>query len=185
MMSRRFFSLLPILLSICLVSAAMAQEAPPSALIGTPVYDPQAKRYFEVVRLGVGEHSTWTGSARDVGTLVYEGVHGRLAIIDSLEVHEFLLRTFHLGIYNPAWIGLRYLCSKKQLQWVDGRLWKPGEFQAWNTPFTQDPFFCSGVNDPSDWAGVHYTPPPNFMWMATGSGKGFEFAIVEFPTGKP
>jgi hypothetical protein len=173
-----------VLLLSGLAPAAMGQQAP-QPLIDKPVYDPVSKRYFELVRLG-GFDGTWLLTEKFAEDQFLKGVHGRLAIVDSIEIHEFLLHTFRPNHSQWAWIGLRYLCRQQQLQWSDGSLWKGGSFQAWDTDWKQDIYFCAGASvDPNDWAPVAYAPPPNFRWIGKGRGKGYEYAFIEFPTGQP
>src|SRR3546814_14120662 len=66
----------------------------------------------------------------------YKGVRGRLAVIDSAETHKFLLRAFDLDRRHiSVWIGLRYWCSARLLQWEDGRPFatsEPDHFRLWH-----------------------------------------------------
>ena len=169
---------------------ALAQDVPIESYDVKPVYDPVAKRYFAYMPSNP-DHVQWRDGWEWVDKmakhLVFHGVHGRLAIVDTLEVHEFLLRTFHPKYTDgPAWFGLHYLCNERQLQWSDGHFWKPGDFQAWDAQWNQDIYFCSGAAvHPGTFAPIAYEPAPNFRWIGKGSGKGYEMAFVEFPTGGP
>lgn len=187
-MLRRHLCVVVVLLLVAVTRIASAQsypDAPPGQLIGVPVYDPQAKRYFALMH---AEAKPWYNqyekimlSARSSN---FKGVQGRLAIIDSLEVHEFLLKTFHPGRYQYIWIGLRYLCSAKKLEWSDGRLWQPGSFQIWDAKWNQDIYTCNALRDnPDQWAPIAYSPEMH-SWIAKGRGKGYDWYFVEFPTGK-
>jgi len=189
-MVKRRWAILAALIIVVLARAAWAQEqdVPIEKYDVKPVYDPVSKRYFAYM-LSDPENTPWRNEWEWVDKfakhLVFHGVHGRLAIIDSLEVHEFLLRNFHSAfkyINGPAWIGLHYLCDEKQLQWSDGRFWKPGDFQAWDIEWSHDQYTChSGFHD---FAPIAYENP-TFRWMAKGRGKGYDWAFVEFPTGSP
>jgi hypothetical protein len=154
-------------------------------VINKPAYDPVSKRYFELVSLEAAGDGTWLKTEKFAEDQFFMGVHGRLAIVDSIEIHEFLLRTFRPNYSQWIWIGLRYLCRQRQLQWSDGSLWKVGSFEAWDTNWKQDIYFCAGTDDPNDWAPVAYAPTPNFRWIGKGRGKGYEWAFIEFPTGHP
>jgi len=183
-----------LLLSIGTVRIASAEtqlsarppEAPPGQLINTPVYDPVSKRYFALMHVDskIEWDSQYDKVDQHARTLSYKGVRGRLAIVDSAEVHEFLLRTFKPNHYQPIWIGLKYLCKAKQLEWSDGRLWKPGSFQDWDSAgWNQDVFTCHDAADPNDWAPVAYSPEMH-GWIAKGRGKGYYWYFVEYPTGQ-
>jgi hypothetical protein len=170
------------------LSQLTGQQAdhPPGQLIGVPVYDPEAKRYFALMPSEFSKTNSWMWDsvARQAQNLVYNGIHGRLAIVDTVQVHSFLLGTFKPNHYQSVWIGLRYLCQAKQLEWSDGRLWKPGSFQDWDAQWNQDVFTCIKHGDPKDWAPVAYTPEMH-SWVAKGNTKGYAWYFVEFPTGAP
>lgn len=167
--------------------AAYAQswpDAAPGQVIGVPVYDPESKRYFALMHISSEPWSgMWDKVAEAARRQSYKGVRGRLAVVDSIEVHEFLLRTFHPSHYQYIWIGLRYLCRARKLEWSDGRIFQPGSFQAWDTKWKQDIYFCNESNDPNDWGPVAYSP--QFRWIAKGRHKGYDWYFVEFPTGHP
>ena len=158
-------------------------------LLNTPVYDPNAKSYFEMVDGSHGmvqgpvghEGPNWREAYQLSQRRNFKGSPGRLAIVTSLETHEFLLRTFRPK--TQVWIGLRYWCSTRKLQWSDGEMVKPGSFQAWAKEWKQDVYACS-----SDGAGefmpVAYSPLPTFAWIGKGWAKRFYYFFVEYPTGR-
>jgi hypothetical protein len=159
-------------------------DAAPGQVIGIPVYDPATKRYFALMHISSEPWSgMWDKVAEAARRQSYNGVHGRLAIVDNIGVHEFLLRTFHPSQYQYIWIGLRYLCRAKKLEWSDGRIFQPGEFQAWDRKWKQDIYVCSDRNNANDWAPIAYSP--QFRWIAKGSHKGYDWYFIEFPTGHP
>lgn len=161
-------------------------EESPLGEITVPVYDPISKRYFALMRADPKNWGTkWGAVAQQAQKQAYRGVKGRLAIVDSLDVHEFLLRNFHPNKYQfNIWIGLRYLCGPKKLQWSDGRMLQPGSFQAWDPNWKQDVYACnSQPGDPTEWAPVAYSP--QFTWIVKGLNKGYDWYFIEFPTGKP
>ncbi len=186
-MHRRHLCTLVIAVMIAASQAAWAQswpDAAPNQVIGVPVYDPGSKRYFALMHIDSGPYSgVWDNVAQAARRQSYKGVRGRLAIVDSIDVHEFLLRTFRPSHYQYIWIGLRYLCRAKKLEWSDGRIFQPGSFQAWDRTWKQDIYFCAETNDPNDWGPVAYSP--QFRWIAKGRHKGYDWYFVEFPTGKP
>lgn len=160
-------------------------DAAPGQPIGVPVYDPGSKRYFALMHVGSDRlASIWESVVEAARRQSYKGVRGRLAIVDSFEVHEFLLRTFHPSRYQFIWIGLRYFCHAKKLEWSDGRIFKRGEFQAWDPIWKQDSYACNtGSHDPNEWAAIAYDP--QFRWIVNGPRKGYDWYFVEFPTGGP
>lgn len=175
--------------SLVMASAAsvMGQtypDAAPGQLIGVPVYDPDSKHYFALMHVGTEPYpGMWDKVANAAKRQSYKGVRGRLAVVDSFEIHEFLLRTFKPSRYQAIWIGMRYLCRAKKLEWSDGRIFQPGSFQAWDQNWKQDVYVCSERNDPNDWAPVAYSP--QFRWIVKGRHKQYDWYFVEFPTGHP
>lgn len=154
--------------------------------LGIPVYDPESKRYFAFMKSenAVPAQTMWNSVAAQARRQVYKGVQGRLAIVDSLEVHNFLLRTFRPNQYQYVWIGMRYLCRAKKLEWSDGKLWQPGSFQIWDEKWNQDVYTCADKGNPNDWAPVAYTPSMH-SWIVKGNTKGYDYYFMEFPTGQP
>ena len=176
-----------VVLTVVVGRVACAQswpDAAPGQVIGVPVYDPAAKRYFALMHISAEPWSgMWDKVAEAARRQSYKGVRGRLAIVDSIEVHDFLLRTFRPSHYQYIWIGLRYLCRAKKLEWSDGRIFQPGSFQAWDPKWKQDIYVCSDRNNANEWAPVAYSP--QFRWIAKGLHKGYDWYFVEFPTGHP
>ena len=188
-MGKRLIVLIQAVLLAVFAHAAMAEtyeDATPGQLIGVPVYDPDAKRYFALMHTEPGPPyvTMWPAVSQQAQRQTYKGVHGRLAIVDSAEIHSFLLRTFRPNHYQFVWIGLRYLCRAKKLEWSDGRMLQPGSFQAWDKEWNQDVYTCSDKNNPNDWAPVVYTPEMH-SWIVKGNTKGYLYYFVEFPTGQP
>jgi hypothetical protein len=162
---------------------ATAQE--PADEIFSPVYDPDAHRYFALVHADRRPWADmWDAVAQQAQTRSFKGVRGRLAIVDSAEVHSFLLHHFPLKADQYAWIGLRYLCRARKLEWSDGHFYQQGTFQAWNPEWKQDVAACAAVNDPKEWAPVAYAPA-SFTWIVKGQHKGYDWYYIEFPTGHP
>jgi hypothetical protein len=188
MIRYRIALLFALLLAAVARSAVAADEGNVFAgqLVGIPVYDAESKRYFALMKpqLEPQYFTMWPEVEKQAEAHSYKGVKGRLAIVDSDEVHEFLLKTFRPNQYQYIWIGLRYLCRTKQLMWSDGRIAKPGGFQPWNAKWTPDPYTCNDPNRADDFAPVAYTP---FMksWIALGRNKGYPWYFIEYPTGQP
>lgn len=183
--------LLAVLLLLFVASPAVAQTLKP--VYDTPVYDAEAKRYFELVnaRAPAGtpypraEGLNWGEANKAARAQVYKGVRGQLAIVDTVGIHFFLLETFHPDV--ETWIGLRYWCSNHTLQWVDGTFLKPGSFAAWDRNWNQDIYSCksAAMGNQPQYMPVAYSKMPNFTWIGKGWFKRYYLYFVEFPTGKP
>ena len=181
--------LLAAVLVLGLAGAASAEDADEGNVfahqkLGIPVYDPEAKRYFMFMKSqnAVPSQTMWDSVSKQASAQAYKGVRGRLAIVDTPEVHQFLWTTFKPNHYQYVWIGLRYLCRAKHLEWSDGTLWKPGMFQIWDAQWNQDVYTCSEKGNPNDWAPVAYTPSMK-SWVVKGNHKGYDYYFMEFPTG--
>jgi hypothetical protein len=149
--------------------------------IGIPIYDPGSKRYF--VLMHAPKPGFWQQAEAEARGLWYKGVRGRLAVVNTFEVHDFLLRTFRSNQYQWIWIGLKYECRARKLVWSDGETFKPGDFEAWAKNWKIDPYFCTDTNFPADWGDVAYSP--QHAWVAVGRHKGYEWYFMEYPTGHP
>src|SRR3546814_15964029 len=96
------------------------------------VYNPASKSYFQMLAT-TGRHGNWPESLEQARAQMFRGVRGRLAVIDTAETHEFVMRNFDVS--NPTWIGLRYWCEFRMLEWVGLRPYSPsdpGRYQAWH-----------------------------------------------------
>jgi Lectin C-type domain len=162
-------------------------RAPDGVLYDTPVYDAVSKRYFALywARREAYHGTNWQDSEQLARSHYYKGVQGRLAIVDTPEIHSFLLQTFHQPC--EAWIGLRYWCDARTLQWSGGKKWTPGSFKAWAKQWKQDVYACNSKADHVvDYMPVAYSAAGNgFRWVGKGRVKEFFAYFVEFPTGKP
>lgn len=181
-------------LLIWIATAPLAAAQAP--LFDTPVYDPDAKRYFALMHptrpITAGpdwEGVSWEQAYVEAQSHVFKGVHGRLAIVDSFQVHQFLLLTFRPN--DATWIGMRYLCTSRQLELSDGQLFKKGEFEAWDPAgWNQGENICGSYTGAIILKGEHFAPVaytgiPSFRWVAKGRGKLFHLYFIEFPTGHP
>jgi hypothetical protein len=172
-------------------TAAHAQEP----VFGKPMYDPASKSYFELVAVlaaqmpkekqGMVPETSWDKAAAFAASRQYKGVKGRLAIVKSQETHEFLMT--HLRPNYPAFIGLRYFCKDRRLQWVNGDTHPANGFKAWDQNWDQgDNKICLNSTKGPWWMGVVYTGVGSgFRWVARGERKHWTMYIVEYPTGQP
>lgn len=164
-------------------------------LYDKPVYDPASKSYFELVLIRTTQYSygghpevRWEQADGLARARVYNGVHGRLAVIRNLETHEFLELTFQ-PVFN-AWIGLRYWCSNRTLQFTDGTLWTRSMFGVWDAKWDQsavkDPCGEYHTNRKPQYMPVAYNSiKDGFRWIAKEWHKAYYCYFVEYPTGHP
>ncbi len=169
---------------------SVSGEAKP--LLDTPVYNPETKSYFELIQIGLG-YSIRGPSSPEIGwerarlfamSRLYKGVPGRLAIVPSASVHEFLRDTFRPDW--AAWIGLRYWCRYHKLQWVDGTELKPGSFQMWGPRWNVEGGSSKNTETSqcNQYFPVHYWGVQGgFYWNANGQLKEFYMFFIEYPTG--
>jgi hypothetical protein len=153
-----------------------------------PVYNPASGSYFQLLDLTTHK-KRWSDARQMAGSQSYLGVQGRLALVNDSETHEFILRTFDMS--KEIWIGLRYWCEYRMLEWNGQRPYSPsdpGHFQAWHAQWSrQGDVYC-----PSHWSGqnaympIYYRPVSsnNARWQATSPPKFFGRILVEFPTGE-
>jgi hypothetical protein len=117
----------------------------------------------------------WREAYIDAQALSYQGRSGRLAIVDSPELYDFLRKSFRIPF--AAWIGLRYMCSTYDLRWVNGKN-QDRTMQIWSRQWMYNPnIHCGTVNLP-------YMPvwlTPGFQLQAAGYEKGAWYYFVEYP----
>lgn len=175
---------------ICMMYGAplLAADLP---LPRTPIYNPASKSYFQLFDDNVYP-GNWNAARARAATHAYKGVRGRLAVVDKPETHAFLLQTFKLTQRKVAvWIGLRYWCDARLLQWEDGSPFEPSEpeaFRLWHADWSRsDADACSFTRSAKvGFAPVYYrTIGALTRWQAVGAAKYFSYYLVEFPTGGP
>jgi len=187
--------------AMCRVGAAEFNNPPGQPdrygiLWNTPIYDPGSKRYFALMEShdpnNLNSGRNWEQDSAAANALEFKGVHGRLAVVDSLEVHQFLERTFRPREY--IWIGLRYLCGPRKFQTSDGKTFTSFAFQAWDQAWLADKAAqrATGVCVADSMRmtnlimPVAYTPvSEGFRWIGKGWAKGYVGYFVEYPTGHP
>lgn len=171
-------------LALVWTAAAPAQES----VYRKPIYDPASKSYFELVKLTHAEapkHYTpamnWAEAQAYASKRVFKGVPGRLAIIGSADTHSFILINLRPSDYT--WIGLRYFCNQRKLEWSNGQVFRTNAFKAWDTAWDQS----AGVAcKERGYMPVAYTSAKNgFRWVAKGGMKAYSDLLIEYPTGGP
>lgn len=179
----RLTGIVALLLSLCLGTGGAWAV---SGADDPPVYNPASKSYFQLLK-GTGSHNRWTDALEQARAQVYRGVPGRLAVIDRAETHEFVMENFDVS--REIWVGLRYWCEFRMLEWVGLRPYSPTDpdrFQFWHTPWSRGDQGClPGSRGSQAFMGVYYQPlgKRNARWQAVRKGKGFGQLLVEFPTG--
>jgi hypothetical protein len=179
-------------LFVLLFGAATAHA---QAVYEKPVYNPDTKSYFELVRVtqaqqehhkvGMVPETSWDKAAAFAASRVYKDTKGRLAIVKDQATHEFVMTNLRPNSY--AFIGLRYFCKERQLRWVNNQVHPANGFKAWAPNWDQgDLKYCLESNPAHQWMGVVYTGVnEGFRWVARGSLKNWNMYIVEYPTGHP
>lgn len=180
-----------VMLLICLLCSPdlWAAEGP---LQSAPIYNPATKSYFQLFNDDL--HPSWEGVRAQAESKVFKGVRGRLAVVDTLEKHKFVLQNFHFNWHEASvWIGLRYWCSVRMLQWEDGLPYSPSDadhFRLWHSRWARSES-AGSVADPcgmdaslrQGFAPVYYRNIGGVVrWQAVGAGKGFSNFLVEFVT---
>jgi hypothetical protein len=173
---------------VCLlyVTPLVAADLP---LPRTPIYNPASKSYFQLFDDNVYPGNWDAARARAAGK-AYKGVRGRLAVIDTPETHKFVMQTFKLTQrQNAVWIGLRYWCSARLLQWEGGTPFEPSEpeaFRLWHAEWSrsEDDACRADRSGRVGFAPIYYRTIAGLTrWQAVGAAKYFPYYLVEFPTG--
>jgi len=184
--------------SILAVNISAPTKAEP--VYNQPVYNSVSKSYFELYSpdatdpkkrpVSISGGIEWIHAAKMAQKKTFHGVQGRLAIVNTRQIHEFLRDTFQSA--GPVWIGLRYWCRYRKLQWVTGSIHPRGSFQKWGRIWNQVAAAPSGQqkrancpNSKQHTLGVHYWGvDQGFFWNANGRFKQFNALFIEYPTGK-
>lgn len=158
------------------VTAAVAQGQGSAV-----VYYPGTKNYYQLVEYPTGQGRNWWQAEQEAESWTYKGVRGRLAVVSNRDLEEFLRNTFAPKV--EAWIGLRYWCNYRKLQWVTGELHPQSAYSNWHPNWNRDPSVSCGSG--ISYMPVYYTGRASggFLWQAAGEAKVFESYFVEYPTG--
>ncbi len=172
----------------------LAGSAAAQPLYDTPMFDPVSGHYFELVRVKPG-HATrgpsiaaasWQVARRLAASRMHNGVRGRLAVVRSQHIADFLRETFRPD--HAAWIGLRYWCRFNKLQWVTGEFYKRGEYSDWRGTWNVSggrpggPRVSSCSKRRYEYWPVHYwSMQDGFYWNANGTQKNLYAFFLEYP----
>lgn len=183
---------------LCLVIAAifllLPRPAAGEALYNQPVYDPLSGNYFELRKATPGYSGRggvaaigWAKARVLASKSVFQGVRGRLAIVKTKELNDFLRRTFKPDV--GAWIGLRYWCEFNKLQWVTGEIHDRAAYANWARVWNH--WGSKGVAQAQRtcsrrerfWPVHYWAASDDFRWNANGTGKEMQAFFIEYPTG--
>ena len=177
-----------------LITIAFALTVPTSthAATSAPVYNPETKSYFQLFDDNVNP-GNWMAARNRANSKSYKGTKGRLALIESRPTHEFVLK--NLKISAPTWIGLRYWCKFRKLQWETKRPFSPSEtayFAPWHSPWYRgEESACgrggggSNKSSATGFMAIYYRSMNGVVkWQAVDTSKFFKYYLVEFPTGE-
>lgn len=148
---------------------------------GPVVFDPKSGSHFQLV---LPDHSfrgfTWEDAQERAHRRTHDGVRGRLAKVDSQEVYLFLRQSVQAK--EPFWIGLRYWCRFRKLQWDDGSLLEKGAFQVWHPQWFRDPATTCETATHMKFMPVYMMPArEGSLWQAAGDVKFMRGFLVEYP----
>ena len=151
-------------------------DGPPKERFYTPFYDETSGSYFQLI--SPQRTFGWPLARDDAGRRSYAGRKGRLAVIKSNKTYNNIMKNLYADAHDDTWIGLEYLCDARALAWVDGTLYKPGEFAYWGDQWSRSDFAEECINENM---GVTLSPGFSYHWLAWSKGKGFDWYLVEYP----
>lgn len=188
------------------LAISLLRACGPSVLLANPsfnkpIYNPETKSYFELYSPDADDPK-WRKNVRHFGAIMWhhgrriasqrfhKGTRGRLAVVKTKQTHEFLRKNFQPT--GAAWIGLRFWCRYRKLQWVTGDTHKRTQWQLWGPVWNlagATPKKAKGkagcARSAKHYLPVHYwAPTDGFFWNANGREKEFNQLFIEYPTGK-
>ena len=175
--------------ALFLIVCSIVSPAQGASKYDPPVYNPHTKSYFQLFR---DNTTNWDSANKLAKTKYHKGVAGRLAHVEDMETHTFLLANLAIKKErNPVWIGLRYWCRLKMLQWTSDRAYSPSDpehFRIWHTNWSHHgsrvSSACDSSSGPRSYVPVYYrTINGVTRWQAIGAGKFYVAYIVEYLTG--
>jgi|SRR5215468_10164275 len=151
-----------------------------------PIYSPVSKSYFQLFSDNTYP-GTWVAAKQRAEAHRFRGVKGRLAVVDSPEIDRFIISRF--GFKHETWIGLRYWCSFRKLQWINGEAFSPADrrkYTNWHAKwYRSDETICGTgtLTSHDDYMPVYYLSIAGAArWQAVGDKKWFKYYLVEYPT---
>lgn len=153
--------------------------------LGDPILFSGNGSYFLLVEDFTGSSNgvDWEEARVAAAKRRFKGRQGRLAVIDSPELLEWVLTTFDLGQYaheGRTWIGLRYWCRFRQLTLANGAVYPDTGFTAWDRPWSRPGGQTCTSNAKLPYMSV-YIEGGTGRWRAAGYRKRYPYYLVEFP----
>lgn len=130
-----------------------------------------------------GSGATWEDARTLAAKRTYKGRKGRLAMMDSAALQQWVLSTFNLverGYSGNTWIGIRYWCNFRKLTDINGATYSFQSFNAWDSPWYRDGGTRCDTNPKLPYMGV-YIHGVASRWQAAGYLKRFPHYLVEYP----
>ncbi len=182
----RFRFFVVFLCAFALTAPAIAAGKKP--VLDKPVYLEANDTYYELVSsasLGVkARRLLWRYAKAASERRHYKGRRGRLAVVTSAEVHNFIRDALRPN--QSAWIGLRFFCRYNKGLWVNGKRLDAKVFARWGRVWN-----VRGANPANPrrsqctrapYLAVHYwSVARGFAWNANEPDKEFDHAIIEYP----
>lgn len=116
----------------------------------------------------------WVEAESAARRFTHRDRRGRLAVIPNMEVHACVSDKLMPQSREEAWIGLRYWCRYRTLQWATGDVRPHSKPSPWAVQWSR-----YGTCQTA-YAGVYYTTGSK-RWQAVESKKRFRYLIVEYP----
>lgn len=181
--SRPLLTLVAAIVTLSLSGPANSVEKPPPGsrpVPQGPILDQESGSYFELRVHKKGDPTRhWEGANRVATGLIYEGRHGRLAVVKDQRTLKFVRDNFRFS--QPAWIGMRFYCGFRKLMWVTGELQPLHSPGMWAPSWHRTGVKCT--NNKIVYMPVYLTDEGSgtVSWQASGPAKAFNTYLVEYP----
>jgi hypothetical protein len=157
----------------------MAALAATGANAAEPVYNAATKSYFQLVPARSDRPAPWNSARAQARGMVFNGVRGRLAVVNTFEAMKFVRDNFE--IEAATWLGARYLCGLRKLFWENAKTQTSGDYARWHEYWVASARQCPQVG----YMPLYLTAERRGLyWRASEPRQGFKYALVEFATGK-
>lgn len=117
----------------------------------------------------------WAQAREEAQRITHQGQRARLAVIPNMQVHACVSQKLVPKAKSEAWIGLRYWCPYRKLQWATGEMRAHSKPSPWALRWSR-----YGTCQ-TQYTGVYYTTDTK-RWQAVESTKRFRYMIVEYPS---
>ncbi len=159
--------------------SAVGARAAENGAAAEPVYNGATKSYFQLVTVPARRTVRWNSARAQARGMVFNGVRGRLAVVDSAEIMEFVRDNFEVA--EPTWVGARLLCKPRKLLWENAKIQQRSDYARWHERWASSARQCPAVR----YMPLFLTAErEGFYWRASEPRQGLKYALVEFATGK-